>query len=286
MPAANPNDRELRIDIRLDSYRSFLDHRWVQDINRVVKGTKLDLPIFDLTFSWKGSANARRMPSMMIDVLKSWTDGYTRARKPFPQEVVESFSAKVAENIKDPPLSEVQRRQMTSFLREVEDSIRRKLDEDPFSVDDYLIGFWKWLIEGEAKSETCLALWKSEVNAYVGIYYAYEDFLRQCMCIAKARQDYRIKFKSFGDDLAAEFNDGIRDLCWFDEKVNVSRLVRNAVLHNGARLTPELAPLKHHLNVRGDEIDVMAPDTTQLFELLKVRVAAFVSEALKQSRFH
>jgi hypothetical protein len=286
MPASNPNNRELRIDNRLDSYQSFLDHLWIRETNRLVKGTKLDLPVFDLTFSWKGSANARRMPFMMIDVLKSWTNGFSKARKPFTQEVMESFSARVAENIKDPPLSEAQRRQMTSFLNEVQDLIQNKLDQNPFPVDDYLSGFWKWLIEGEAKSETVLALWKSEVNAYVGLYYAYEDFLRQCMCIAKVQQDYRITFRRFGDDLAAEFGIGIRDLCWFDERVNVSRLVRNAILHNGARLTPELEPLRRHLNLGGDEIHILAPDTTQLFELLKVRVSAFVQEALKQPRFH
>ena len=61
----------MRPDDRVESYQSFLDYPWLQQIDKLVTGTALDKPIFALAVSWKARANAHAMPFLMMQLLVS-----------------------------------------------------------------------------------------------------------------------------------------------------------------------------------------------------------------------
>jgi hypothetical protein len=129
-----------------------------------------------------------------------------------------------------------------------------------------------------------LRLWNSERNAYGALYYAYEDFLVRCVGVVNTKPDYRMPRRSeFANDIAAVYGDQIRDICWLDKPVAVSREIRHAIVHNGGRITKVLANLAPDLPLEHDQIVILAPDTTELFNSLKRRAYQLVKAALLQS---
>src|ERR1700719_2317934 len=70
--------KNMRLDDRIASYRSFLDYRWVKEFEKLLPGTVLHEPTFVLLFSWKATANAYTMPFLMMQMLKNLEQGYLR----------------------------------------------------------------------------------------------------------------------------------------------------------------------------------------------------------------
>ena len=64
--------------------------------------------------------------------------------------------------------------------------------------------------------------------------------------------------------------------------IEIARLVRHALVHNGGRLTPPLKGRKHALMVEADEIQIMAPDTTELFGHLKLAASRLAGRAVER----
>ena len=46
------------VDERLESYTTFFDHTWAANIDTLVVGTKLEVPVFNLCINWKAAARA------------------------------------------------------------------------------------------------------------------------------------------------------------------------------------------------------------------------------------
>jgi hypothetical protein len=68
----------LRLDDRVEIYKSFLDYPWLQDLEQRVRGTALEKPFMRLIVIWKGTANAYAMPYLMMMTLASFEKGYLR----------------------------------------------------------------------------------------------------------------------------------------------------------------------------------------------------------------
>jgi hypothetical protein len=84
--------------------------------------------------------------------------------------------------------------------------------------------------------------------------------------------------KGFSQDFRDQFSATLRDSCWSDPKINVARLTRHALVHNGGRLTSDLKKLNHGLKLHGEDIQIFPAFTKSLYELLKDRVTKFLSD--------
>ena len=85
------------------------------------------------------------------------------------------------------------------------------------------------------------------------------------LTVTKGKTEYRLfRRADFQREIAAEFGDAVRDQCWDDADINLARVTRHALAHNGCRTTDEfreaLKAAKHALVIEGDEIQIMAPD--------------------------
>jgi len=58
--------RSPSIDPRFESYKSFFDDKWANDLLALVESSKLDSPCFDLVHNWKSISNARQLPWLMV----------------------------------------------------------------------------------------------------------------------------------------------------------------------------------------------------------------------------
>ncbi len=141
---------------------------------------------------------------------------------------------------------------------------------------------WDRLIESKEGNEFQLAIWGTQRLCYPALYHAYENFLRDVMSVRTADPNYRIlRYEKFLKDAVANLGQAIVDECLTDPAVTLARLVRNAFAHKGGRLTKELRELKTFpFQIEDDTIQITAPDTTSLFNLLKVRVRKLAEVAI------
>ena len=72
------------VDERLESYQSFYDHQWAEHIISTLEGAKFYQAGFDLCASWKGTANARSLPWLLVESIREALEGYIQVEKPIP----------------------------------------------------------------------------------------------------------------------------------------------------------------------------------------------------------
>ncbi|MBA4311254.1 MAG: hypothetical protein C0417_01350 [Chlorobiaceae bacterium] len=223
--------RRIRFDDDLERYQGFFDHQWVKDFEKIIRGSKLDGMVFDLSLEWKAISCVRRWPWLMIHGIKDSIEGALNAQ-PLP---------KVHMNLQD---------------------------------------IWS---QYQQEHEFNMALWMSEISAYCAVYFAYEVFLINSVKAATGLKSLRTQ--QLPDEIKKLLGSSICTQCWKDEPIELARLIRHAVAHNGRKLTQDLTKYKHKLVLEGNEIVIMARDTTDLYNLLKQRVLSFANEAVKYPSF-
>src|SRR5207253_2041712 len=62
--------KNIKIDPRVDSYKTFFDHAWARKLDELVAGSKLAEPVFSLCINWKAAANTHLMPWLKVGNLK------------------------------------------------------------------------------------------------------------------------------------------------------------------------------------------------------------------------
>ena len=264
-------------DSRLDSYKSFFDHEWFGKITDETQGTSLYQPVFDLSVAWRFTANTHVMPWIMTDMVKHAIEMNVNTAEPFGKRFIGAARDKLVERMRG-SLRNMQRKQLQDELNLIYSEITAVYATPELLAPDEM---WQHLLRNQ---EFQFALAGSQRLCYGAIYYAYEDFLARCVGLARGESDYRMPRRSqFQNDLTAAFGNALCDQCWCDTEVSLARAARHALVHNGCRVTDEFtAALKkasRSLQVCDDEIQIMAPDTTNLFQLLKDRVTQLIGAA-------
>jgi hypothetical protein len=106
--------------------------------------------------------------------------------------------------------------------------------------------------------------------------YSTLGFLIRNYKLVSGNPDYRKPFddKKFREDFSKLYDDSLFEQCWADSAVEIARLVRHALAHNGGRLTNHLRGKKHGLTLIGEDIQILPHDTRALFDLLKTRATS------------
>lgn len=172
-------------------------------------------------------------------------------------------------------LSTQDRAALCSEVQEIESQITHKLSENPVNED--LNQIWSTYLQ---EPEFLLAVWMSEINSFRSIYFAYENFLIKTVEIASRKQGLR------ADDLNSELpqllGEKVLRSCWTDEAIDLPRLIRHSLVHNGFKPSGELgSKYKGKFQVEDGKIVIMAHHTNQLFLSVKERILVFASEAIK-----
>lgn len=266
----------IRIDPDLDSYKGFHDHAWTRQLEKSFSNTRLYRPFFELAASWKGVSNARRLPWLMMQHLKVSLESFASYQAPIPIQTLRQLTDRIVKGCEKTGLYLLarDRQALASEVREIETDLTESLKNKPFKID--ITKAWSEYIDSE---EFSLSLWMSEVQAYAGVYFAYENFLIQCLKVAANLQTLRtrdlpeIMSKLLGDELLKR--------CWEDEPIELARLIRHAIVHNGRKITKPLEKFREKLLLEEDEIVIMAYQTTELYQFLKNRLTIFSNELIE-----
>jgi hypothetical protein len=279
-------ERKSGYDMRHESYAPFFDTEWGKEFVNLILGTKLEDAGHDLIRAWDSASETRSNPWLMAKCL----DAAIRSRIPelepperaFVRSVTKNFLSMLrAEGANVRNMLEKQIIRVLEKLGEKADRIMSRTHQTLADTQDN----WQVLLstgdEGFKRS-----LWMSERNTYGAIYFAYEFYLVQL--VSMKRGESCRAGSGFGKMFENAFGNALLNSCWNAPEIVIPRLIRHALVHAGGRLTEDLKRQKNHgLETLNDneEIQIYAPQTTDLFNLLKGRATTVTAAALEMSEF-
>lgn len=264
----------IRIDDRLDEYRPFFDQDWAERIDRLTAGTKLAEPVFNLSIHWRAAANTSAMPWLVCQASQSQWGRFLHHQEPFSQRITDVLVDRLAEEMGD-SISKAKQQRLSDAIQRIGHEVHAQ-PEDALQFDAQTL--WKGLLE---EPEFQLAIWGSQRLAYSAIYHAYEHLVRETIALATGNPAYRgRRIHALTRDARRLFGPKIAHSCLGSPAVMAARLVRNALAHDGGRETESLKSLAHGLTVEQGVLQIMASDTRELFDLLKMRAWKLVRQAV------
>ena len=278
---ANQSDYRMVIDERLESYKTFFDHDWARRIMDLAAGTKLDDCVFSLCVNWKAAANTHIVPWFTVTSMGHFAEGMTKAHEPLTMKVIKAMAARLLTEMGD-SLRNMQRKKLSDAIakigKEVSEGLERQEDQEELKPEFY----WQMYLGSPHPHQYRLIIWGSQRICYGAVYHAYEDFIRGCARIVSCQKNQtgHTGHKKLMDVVGRHFGQQVAQDCLDAPEVRAARLVRNALAHNGGKESDELRKVQHGIRVEGGVLQIMAPDTRRLFDVLKERAYNLVEKAL------
>lgn len=259
-------------------YSPFYEAIWARRMSRMVRGTKLQRAAFSLAASWKSSANAFMLPWLMVECLSTQHNSFTGANPP-QARTIDGLTFYVGKRMAD-KLSGETLEELQSVMRSAALEMRMfggQWKPPKMSPDDQ----WR---EFHGVDEFRMALSGVQRVVFPAIYFAYEDYLVSVFRIVARRHQFRKgSDEKFIELLDEHLGATVVANCWSDPDIELARLVRHAITHNGCRMTKELREFpKHGFPVLGDEIQIPPSHVKGLFHVLKGRSLNLTEIALKR----
>lgn len=266
--------KNIIVEMRIEPYKTFFDHKWSDAVLEKAKGSTIYPLVFDLMVAWRGCANTHCLPWIMVHSLKTFGEEFVKNRKPPSLKLLDALSDRVEYELGH-NMNLTTKKKHRQVVTQLAQSMRDEFEQNPETIDVQEV--WdQYFTEDEFR----MSLWGSQRLAYGGVYYAYEDAVIRCYKAVKKITDYRIRDNEFKKDFTAAYNRELLEYCWIDDKVQVARIIRHALVHNGGRVTKDLANRTHDIEVLNGELQIMPTDTKELFDHLKHRATRLVEETL------
>lgn len=268
----------VRIDDTRDSYKPFFDGQWAKHfLNDLTKNTPIDDAGFSLSASWRAAANTHSLPWVLVHSLEGMWNGSLIKREPLAAPLARAYEEYIFKGVSG--ISHTKRKKMSADLREIGRKIAATADASnyPFETEKH----WQDLV---STWHLRFAIWGSQRLCFAGLYYAFENFLREC--IGVVRREVHYKFQNIGqltNDANAIFGKDVVGRCISCEFVQTARRIRNAIAHSGGKMTSEqiLNSERVHYLVENGEIQIIAPNTRRLYEGLKPLATEIAQATLK-----
>ena len=130
-----------------------------------------------------------------------------------------------------------------------------------------------------------LSLWSSQRIAFVAFYNAYEVFLIDCMKVSTGLASLRTTMDEFRKALRNALREDIADPCWFHSEINIARLVRHSLSHNGGRQIEDLKKQKHNIKLIGDDLQIVPEDIHFMLRRLRKAVEKVIAVTRDTPKF-
>jgi hypothetical protein len=280
------------IDPNLDSYQQFFDHGWARRMFEAVKPSPLNDAISTLMMAWRSANGAHLLPWLMVHSLRRFAEGEgsgtLRFRADYSRTVIEGVVNKI-EGRMNPSLNLDQRLALNRVVTKIEEEAHEAVRAAQSNMDFPLAGYWDFLTHA---SEFQFSILGTQRTNYGSLFFAYEDFLANV--IRTKEPTYNSKKEPIKNAFARHFGVALRDYCWTDAEVELAKLVRHALAHNGGRFGTDLEKYKTRfvdatgatsIKLQGDlfvlvdgTIQITPLNTTYLFGVLKDRITKIVEE--------
>ena len=278
------------IDPNVESYEKFFDHSCCKRLFEAVETSPLANAVNALIVAWRSTNGAHILPWLMVESLKNFAqgemDGNLRFREGYLDRVITGLADKLESRMQY-SLKLDQRRALKRAVAGIEVEVQRATERARSEIRFESSGYWNYLV-GNSEFQFCI-LGIQRIN-YGSLFFAYDDFLAN---VNRTReQAYSSKNDPIKAAFSKHFGATLADHCWNHDEVDLARLVRNTLAHNGGRFGKDLekygsrfvdatdttAPL-----LRGDrfilvnsKIQIVPDNTAYLYALLMERVTRIV----------
>jgi len=285
------SDNQL-IDPNLVSYEKFFDHEWCRSTYETAKNTSLENAVDTLMMTWRSTNGAHILPWLMVESLKHFSEGEIRGSQQFRANYSDTLIKMLVDNIEARMkycLNFDQRSTLRRAVNNIEEDAHKTIEKERNEMRFDVSGYWNSLIESPEFIFCILGI--QRIN-YSSLYFAYEDFLANV--IRTEVPTYTSKKTRIEIEFPKQFGMSLTDFCWNHEEVDLARLTRNALAHNGGRFGAALEKYRTRfvetegtvaLLLRGDQFNLVngmiqfTPDNTKhLFNVLKDRVSMIVTD--------
>jgi hypothetical protein len=280
------------IDPNLDSYQQFFDHGWCKRMFEAVETSPLKDAISTLMVAWRSANGSHMLPWLMAHSLRRFAEGEgngsLRFRADYSGTVIKGIVTKI-EGRMSPSLNLDQRLALKRVVAKIEEEVHEAIKAAQSNVEFPLAGYWAFLTHA---SEFQFSILGTQRTNYGSLFFAYEDFLSNV--IRTKEPTYTSKKEPIKDAFPTHFGDSLADFCWNHDEVNLARLVRNSLAHNGGRFGADLEKYKARFvdatgatnpKLQDDlfilvdgKIQITPGNTRYLFGVLKERVTKIVEE--------
>lgn len=277
--------RTIHFNPQIESYEGFFDYEWQKQLLEVVRHSVLRQPGYDLTRCWEAVSNARQMPWLMVKCLDARMYDTLAKLVPWDNRKISIMRDRLVKKIetRGGKLSHSMRKRIQEAITEIDKEALDLREEVRDEVFDRRGDLWDALIKHDTFNTS---LWSSERMSYASIYYGYEWFLTKCVSIRRREPDYRcLRWKTFVTEFEAAFGEPLASNCLRDPQINLARLTRNTLAHNGGRMTDELRNENHTFVIEGDEIQINSEHTTHLYRHLASKVLQMAELAVTLPEF-
>jgi hypothetical protein len=87
-------ERIIRFDPELSHYKGFFEDSWAEKLWTITKGTKIEQIAFNFTTSWWATSDARQLPLVTVESVKSYAKGFFKDRDPIPVAALKALAEK------------------------------------------------------------------------------------------------------------------------------------------------------------------------------------------------
>ena len=129
---SNTDKLNLKIDVRLEAYKTFFNHAWAKKLMAVAEGTKLD-PIADmLTVNLRAAANCHTLPWLMITSMSNLWAGFLTNHE-LQGNFINSLAVELPRRMED-KISRMKQREMGQMIRDFAQKINEGLAKEDLSL--------------------------------------------------------------------------------------------------------------------------------------------------------
>lgn len=270
-----------RYDPQRNAYKSFFDHDWAGQILELTADTLIRSSVERLLVQWKAWSLTHAMPWLMTESIQRHGEGLIGSSNSIAQPVTAAIDLRLIQLIGEPLSRGMQERIRTAtHTLASEVLVVERQAKDHARNIDRRDEMWSEFL---GREEFCLMLWGCQRMCYACVYFAYEEFVRECVQLAGGELDkekwapiskvIKLATRLFGPQVTAQ--------CLTNDRVTIAGLARNCLAHAGGKVSPQLRALPHNFEVEDDIIQIRAEDTVALFNDLRDRVRVLADAMLR-----
>jgi hypothetical protein len=272
--------KNLFIVTQLESYQTIFRKEWAQQIDELATGTKLTPVVFALCASWKAAANTHILPWLVVNSLNQFWGNYIR-HSGFTPEYLRVLPEGLMRRMGGVQMRNMQRQALTKAVNDLAAEVRQKIQDTP-DPELSCESIWNNFIQ---IPDFQVSIWGSQQLVFGALFFAYENFVKDVVAIAKGEQEYEPLFGRLVDDAREQFGYDVVKNTLEGQFIDITRYARNCLAHRGGRESKKLKDTSHGIKVIDGILQITAADNNNCIRGLEKRAMILAEAATKMPQF-
>lgn len=263
----------------MGEYQIRLTPKWVERITDDARPSRTLFEVVnDLAFQLRSVEVTSSMPFALVNGFRTFVTTYTSDHKRRARKLVAETLLRLSSQVRYPPDPTFHQDYAITCHRVAAECEQMNITP-PFSVEEV----WSSFLQDKGFR---FSLWSAMRDGFVKAYMNYEDFLTRCLAIETRKLEYRKPdYRQYVKDFTAAFGQSTTNTCLQNKSLSRSRLIRDAIAHNGGRHTKDDEELLEGFKLLGGRIHILPHNLVSELRTIERGVREMVTVALKRDAF-